>query len=68
MYIIAFWAGCNSQSASNTKLDRRALASEVKATTVAIFHELDTQEGQGVPVLWTETATDGIPDDVSVSS
>lgn len=36
---------------SNSKLDRRALASEVKATTAVIFHELDTQKGQGVPVL-----------------
>lgn len=56
---------CEQQPAGQS-----ALASEVKATPAGIFHELDTQEGQGqiYPVLWIKIATGGIPDGVSVSS
>lgn len=68
--ISTFWTGCNSQSMSNSNLDRKAMASEVKATTVGIFHKLDTQEGQGqtCAVKWIKIATGGIPDGVLVSS
>lgn len=67
--IATFWAG-NSQSVSNSKLDKRAMASGIKTTTTGIFHGLDTQESQGqiYSVLWIKIATGGTFNGVLVSS
>ncbi|KAI1242766.1 hypothetical protein IHE44_0000313 [Lamprotornis superbus] len=56
----------NSQSVSNSKLDKRALASGINTTTAGIFHGLDTKESHGQidSMLWIKTATGGTSDGV----